>query len=141
MTAQATRSPTPPTASTATNLWDTTSGLSQLVDDGSSSYVQADGAQETVDSGNTASYPLTDALGSDHGHHRQLRRAHRHAPSYDAFGAVRSRTGTSLSLGFTGELTDPSTGFVDLRAVNSIRRWAASSRRTRATECPRLPGL
>ena len=29
---------------------------------------------------------------------------------------MRSHTGTSLSLGFTGELTDPSTGFVDLRA-------------------------
>ncbi len=36
--------------------------------------------------------------------------------SYDAFGAVRSQTGASLSLGYTGELTDPSTGFVDLRA-------------------------
>ena len=36
--------------------------------------------------------------------------------SYDAFGAVRSQTGTSLALGYTGELTDPSTGFVDLRA-------------------------
>ena len=29
---------------------------------------------------------------------------------------MRSQTGTSLSLGFTGELTDPTTGFVDLRA-------------------------
>ncbi len=29
---------------------------------------------------------------------------------------MRSQTGTSLALGFTGELTDPSTGFVDLRA-------------------------
>ncbi|MGA7673104.1 MAG: RHS repeat-associated core domain-containing protein [Nitrolancea sp.] len=35
---------------------------------------------------------------------------------YDASGAVRSQTGTSLSLDFTGELTDPSTGLVGLRA-------------------------
>ncbi len=35
---------------------------------------------------------------------------------HDAFGAVRSQSGASLSLGFTGQLTDPSTGFIDLRA-------------------------
>ncbi len=29
---------------------------------------------------------------------------------------MRSQTGASLSLGYTGELTDPTTGFVDLRA-------------------------
>ncbi len=36
---------------TTTNLWDTTSGMAQLVDDGSTSYVQANGAQEAIDSG------------------------------------------------------------------------------------------
>jgi RHS repeat-associated protein len=35
---------------------------------------------------------------------------------YDAFGAIRGQTGSSLPLGFTGELTDPTTGFLDLRA-------------------------
>ncbi len=36
--------------------------------------------------------------------------------SYDAFGAVRAQTGSSLSLGYTGQLTDATTGFIDLRA-------------------------
>ncbi len=36
--------------------------------------------------------------------------------SYDVFVAVRSQSGASLSLGYTGQLTDPATGFVDLRA-------------------------
>ncbi len=38
------------------------------------------------------------------------------ATSYDAFGMVGSQTGSSLSLGYTGQLTDPSTGLIDLRA-------------------------
>jgi hypothetical protein len=35
---------------------------------------------------------------------------------YDAFGAVRAQSGSSLPLGFTGELTNPITGFLDLWA-------------------------
>ena len=49
-----------------------------------------------------------------HGHCRQLRRAHRDDELRRLWcGAVAIR---ALSLGYTGELTDPSTGFVDLRA-------------------------
>ncbi len=100
---------------TTTNLWDDSSGLAQLVDDGSTSYVQANGAQEAIDSGNTTSYPLTDALGSVRGI-TDSSGTLTGSTDYDAFGAVRSQTGSSLSLGYTGQLTDPRTGFVDLRA-------------------------
>lgn len=31
-------------------------------------------------------------------------------------GVVRCQAGTSLALGYTGQLTDPTTGFIDLRA-------------------------
>ncbi len=89
--------------------------MAQLVDDGSTSYVQANGAQEAIESGNTTSYPLTDALGSVRGV-TDSSGTLTGSTSYDAFGAVRSQTGSSLSLGYTGQLTDPSTGFVDLRA-------------------------
>ena len=89
--------------------------MAQLVDDGSTSYVQANGAQEAIESGNTTSYPLTDALGSVRGV-TDSSGTLTGTTDYDAFGAVRSQTGTSLALGYTGQLTDPSTGFIDLRA-------------------------
>ncbi len=82
---------------------------------GSTSYVQANGAQEAIASGNTTSYPLTDALGSVRGVTDSTGTL-TGSTDYDAFGAVRSQTGTSLALGYTGQLTDPSTGFIDLRA-------------------------
>ena len=100
---------------TTTNLWDGSNGMAQLVDDGSTSYVQANGAQEAIASGNTTSYPLTDALGSVRGV-TDGSGTLTGSTNYDAFGAVRSQTGASLALGYTGQLTDPSTGFIDLRA-------------------------
>jgi len=36
--------------------------------------------------------------------------------SYDAFGAIRSQTGTASALGYTGELYTPATGLLHLRA-------------------------
>ena len=89
--------------------------MAQLVDDGSTGYVQANGAQEAIDSGNTTSYPLTDALGSVRGIHDSSGTL-TGTTSYDAFGVVRSQSGSSLALGYTSELTDPTTGFIDLRA-------------------------
>jgi hypothetical protein len=41
----------------------------------------------------------------------------------DAFGAVRVHIGSTLPLGFTGELTDPTTGFLDLRARSRSEPW------------------
>jgi ribonuclease T1 len=71
--------------------------------------------QSATDGSNTTSYALDDALGSVRG----LTDASGNlsgSTAYDAFGAVRAQTGSSLALGFTGALTDPTTGFLDLRA-------------------------
>jgi RHS repeat-associated protein len=57
---------------------------------------------------------------------------------HDAFGVVRSQTGASLPLGFTGELTDPTTGFLDLRARDldpALGRFLS-----RDTVSPNAPG-
>ena len=77
---------------TSTNLWDGSSGLAQLVDDGSTGYVRANGAQEAIDGRNTTSYPLTDALGSVRGV-TDSSGTLTGTTSYDAFGAVRSQPG------------------------------------------------
>ena len=61
------------------------------------------------------SYPLTDTLGSMRGV-TDSSGTLTGSTDYDAFGAVRAQSGSSLSLGYTGQLTDPNTGFVDLRA-------------------------
>ncbi len=71
--------------------------------------------QHSVHSTTTTSYPLTDTLGSVRGV-TDSSGTLTGSTSYDAFGAVRSRTGSSLALGYTGQLTDPSTGLIDLRA-------------------------
>ena len=59
---------------------------------GSTSYVQANGAQEAIASGNTTSYPLTDALGSVRGVTDSTGTL-TGSTDYDAFGAVRFQTG------------------------------------------------
>ena len=85
------------------------------VDDGTNAYLPAKGVQAAIDGSGATSYTLSDALGSV----RDLTDASG-SPSgstdYDSFGTVRSQAGASLPLGFTGELTDPTTGFLDLRA-------------------------
>lgn len=51
---------------------------------------------------------------------------------------MRSQTGASLAFGFTGELTDPTTGFLDLRARDldpSLGRFLS-----RDTVSPNAPG-
>jgi RHS repeat-associated protein len=71
--------------------------------------------QAAINGSGATSYALTDALGSVRGL-TDGSGTLTGSTDYDAFGAVRSQTGASLPLGFTGELTDPTTGFLDLRA-------------------------
>jgi RHS repeat-associated protein len=98
---------------TTSYLWDRNLPLPLLIDDGSQAYVQTDqGILEQL--GSTATYPLSDALGSV----RSLTSSTASVlgtASYDAFGSTRSQTGQSSSFGFTGQQTDP-TGLSYLRA-------------------------
>jgi len=100
---------------TTPDLWDNSSGLPSLVSDGTNTYLQANGVQSATDASNTTSYALTDALGSVRGL-TDASGTLTGTTAYDAFGAVRAQSGSSLALGFTGALTDPTTGFLDLRA-------------------------
>jgi RHS repeat-associated protein len=100
-------------SATTNYVWDRATALPLLIDDGSQGYVQTDqGILEQL--GASASYPLTDALGSV----RAVASATASVvatANYDAFGAVRSSTGQSSIFGFTGQQTDP-TGLSYLRA-------------------------
>jgi RHS repeat-associated protein len=100
---------------TTSYLWDGSNGLPTLVDDGTNAYLSPDGVQAAIDGSGTTSYPLDDALGSVRGL-TDSSGGLTGSTDYDAFGAVRAQTGSTLPLGFTGELTDPTTGFLDLRA-------------------------
>ncbi|MDQ6713910.1 MAG: hypothetical protein M3Z28_12085, partial [Candidatus Dormibacteraeota bacterium] len=93
--------------STTSYLWDRKATLPLLLDDGGHAYVQSGGVQEQLDSGgtSTATYPLTDALGSIRGMANGSG-AVAGSADYDVFGAVRSQTGTSGIFGFSGEQTD-----------------------------------
>jgi RHS repeat-associated protein len=71
--------------------------------------------QAAIDGSGTTSYALDDALGSVRGL-TDSSGALTGSTDYDVFGAVRAQTGTSLPLGFTGELNDPTNGFLDLQA-------------------------
>lgn len=93
--------------------------------------------QAALDGSGTTSYALDDALGPV----RSLTDSSGTligTTEYDAFGAVRSQTGSSLPLGYTGELTDPTTGFLDLRARDldpALGRFLS-----RDTVSPNAPG-
>jgi RHS repeat-associated protein len=94
-------------------LWDREGYLPTLVDDGARAYLDDDGLLAQVE-GDTAGYPLSDALGS-------VRAISDGAGTlagsadYDAFGAVRRQDGAHSIFGFTGELTDPA-GLIYLRS-------------------------
>ncbi len=94
-------------------LYDTQSGLPQLVDDGTNAYLQQDGAVAQIDGSDDPSYPLDDALGSvrsvTDGNGGLIGTA-----DYNAFGSLRS--GDALPLGFNGEQSDSATGLTYLRA-------------------------
>ncbi len=93
-------------------LVDREGGLPMVVDDGSRSYLHADGLIEATGGGDL--YPLTDALGSV----RVVTNASGSvvgSKTYELFGATRSQSGTAIGFGFTGEPTD-ATGGIYLRA-------------------------
>jgi hypothetical protein len=82
-----------------------------LVSDGTNTYLHANGLQSATDASNTTSYALGDALGSIRGL-TDANGSLTGTADHDAFGAVRSQSGFSLPLGFTGALTDPTTRFI-----------------------------
>lgn len=77
--------------------------------------LHAAGPQAQIDSGDNRTYLLSDALSSIRGV-TDGSGALVGSTSYDAFGAIRSQTGTSSALGYTGELYTPDTGLLHLRA-------------------------
>jgi RHS repeat-associated protein/uncharacterized repeat protein (TIGR01451 family) len=96
-------------------LYDRTSGIPQLVGDGTNAYLRSDtGELLSQQSGTTTTYPLTDALGSV--------RATTDAAGtvigstdYSAFGTPRVTSGIQGPIGFAGQQTD-STGLQYLLA-------------------------
>lgn len=105
------------TIGTATTpyLWDIENSLPTLVSDGGTSYLQTSGGvQEQVGSSSNTTYPLADSLGSI----RSITDAAGGVigtANYDAFGSVRTASGTMGIFGFGGQQTD-ATGLVYLRA-------------------------
>jgi RHS repeat-associated protein len=99
-------------SSTSSFLVDRLGGLPTVVDDGSKSFVHADGLLESV-SGQQGNYALADRLGSIRGLTANAGGLDGTA-SYEAFGSPRAPTGTQGLFGFTGEPTD-ATGLVYLR--------------------------
>ena len=123
---------------TSTNyVWDRESGLPLLVDDGSHAYLHGGGLQGDVDATNAPRYALTDGLGSVRGL-TGLAGTSLGTADYDAFGAVRASTGQSSVFGYTGEQTDPETGFSYLR----VRLYNPASGRflSRDSVSPNAPG-
>ncbi len=101
---------------TTNYLYDAQSGLPQVVDDGTNSYLQQGGAQAQIDDGSDdPSYFVDDALGSvrvvtnDSGDPTG-------STDYNAFGSERTTSGDTSALGFTGQQSDPETGLTYLRA-------------------------
>jgi len=100
---------------TTSYLWDRETGLPQLVDDGTRSYLgDGDARQQTDRAGSTTSL-LPDALGSVRGLATSTAGLAGSA-DYDVFGSVRATSGTSSAFGFAEEQTDPETGLSFLRA-------------------------
>jgi RHS repeat-associated protein len=105
-------------SNTTTYLMDLNAGLSQVLDDGTNTYLYGNGriAQSSiVNQQSQMEYFLGDALGSV----RQLTSAAGNivlANAYDPYGNLVASAGTAqTSYGFTGEYTDP-TGSLYLRA-------------------------
>lgn len=100
----------------ATNyLWDRLAQNPTLVDDGSHAYVHGVGPQAQIDPSGNRHYLLSDALASIRGI-TDGNGALVGGIAYDAFGAVRSQTGTGSVLGYNGELYTPATGLLHLRS-------------------------
>jgi RHS repeat-associated protein len=102
--------------STTTNfLWDRLAGLPDLIGQNDQSYLHADGVTEGIDGSGTATYPLTDGVGSVRGR-TDSSGALIGTADYDVFGMPRGSTGTGGTFGYSGEQTDPETGQLHLRA-------------------------
>jgi RHS repeat-associated protein len=97
----------------ANYLVDRQAGLPEVVDDGTSAYLHAGGVLGSV-GGSSATYALTDALGSVRGLADGSGDLVGTA-SYGAFGETRTATGQGSLFGFTGEPAD-ATGLTYLRA-------------------------
>ncbi len=96
-------------------LWDRQATYPQLVDDGSFAYLHNNGPLAQIDGGGNRTYLLTDALHSVRGMVDGAG-ALVGTTEYAAFGALRSQTGMTSSMGFTGELFSAATGLLHLRA-------------------------
>jgi len=95
-------------------LSDRESGLPVIVDDGTHSYLHADGPIASVDSSGEVAYMHADALGSIRGRSDALG-LNVGTTDYEVFGAPRAASGVQGLYGFTGEPQD-ATGLVHLRA-------------------------
>ena len=102
---------------TTTNyVWDVAAGLPVVLQDGENTYVYGLDLISATDSQGDQTYFLYDGLGSvtdvtDEGGDVVA------SYSYDVFGAIRSVTGSSDNYWlFTGEQSDPDSGFYFLRA-------------------------
>ena len=104
-------------AGAVTNFtWESSSGLPLMIDDGTSAYVYGPGGQvlEQI-TGTSVIWYHQDQLGST----RTLTNATgavTGTATYDPYGRLLASTGTKGAFGFSGEYTDPETGFVYLRA-------------------------
>ncbi len=95
--------------------WDPAGIGHVLADSNGYQYVWGNGLVSQVTNLNTQRYPLVDGLGSS----RVLIGSNGRSigtQTYDAFGSVRSTSGTTLPFGFAGEQTDPESGLTYLRA-------------------------
>ena len=100
---------------TTNYVWDVAAGLPAILQDGTNTYVYGLGLISTYD-GSAMTYRLTDGLGStvnlcDSSGNVTV------SYTYDAFGAIRSQTGSSSNYWkFAGEQRDEESGFDYLRA-------------------------
>ena len=103
----------------------------------SSLFLCCSDSQGPIDGGNRT-YLLSDALSSIRGV-TDASGALAGSTSYDAFGAIRSQTGTASALGYTGELYTPATGLLHLRARDlnpALGRFLSAD-----TVQPNAPGM
>jgi RHS repeat-associated protein len=89
--------------------------VAHLVDDGTNGYLHANGVLAELTTGGGARDYLADGLGSVRGI-TDTTGALAASADYDVFGAVRTSAGTQSTFAFTGEQSDPTTGFLYLRA-------------------------
>lgn len=101
---------------TTNYVWDVNSGLPVILDDGTNQYVYGLDLISATDGPDNQTYFTQDGLGSTTDLTDETGTA-TDSYSYDVFGAVRNRTGTSTNtFQFTGQQTDADSGMQYLRA-------------------------